>query len=1137
MQHLSNLANERILFFEGAMGTEIQKYSLSDIDWRDKVGCSEILNFSKKEIIQEIHTSYLKAGVDILKTNTFGAIPWVLSEYDLQDATEEIACAGVQIAKEACKQHMQDYQRQCFVAFALGPGTKLPSLGHIDYDTMYDGYVRAIKGGMQAQPDIILFETAQDPLQLKAAIHAALDIAPHIPLMVSVTIETTGTMLIGTDIKTLAVILEPFPLFSLGINCGLGPDLAQTYLKELSEYSPFRISIHANAGLPENRGGQTYYPMNAEEFSRIEASFCDIAGVHFIGGCCGTTPLHLKKLIESVGNKTPKPHKKSTPKAIASLFSHIELEQKPAPLLIGERSNATGSKAFREILLANDYEKALSVGMEQVKKQAHALDVSVAFAGRDERADMLEVIHRYNQKIAIPLMPDSTQVATLEVALKCIGGRCMINSANLEDGIEKFDKIAALAKRFGAVLVCLCIDEEGMAKSFERKVQIAQRMLERALSVHHLREEDIIFDPLTFTIGSGDEEYFSAGEDTLKAIKELKRLYPKAGSTIGLSNISFGLGKEARIFLNSIFLYHAISNGLSSAIVNVAHIIPYSKMSNEDKKICENLIFNTQKTAEPLYTLIEHFSTQKSLAIQNSDDSHLSDKERIIKYLIDGDREAMFKLLPSAKESIPPEKIINEILISAMKIVGERFGNGEMQLPFVLQSAEVMKASVDYLNDFLPKSQKKQQVTLILGTVKGDVHDVGKNLVDIILSNNGFKVINIGIKADISKFIEAYKEHKADCIGMSGLLVKSTLIMKENLEALNKAGINCPVMLGGAALNREFVKEHCSPIYKGDVYYCRDAFDSMALMEMIESQDFSDKRLPSERQAKAELKLKQNKKIQPTESVENLRKKSLPLESELYTPPFWGRKILADGRNAQGEQGFLGISLEECCKYLNIDYLFKTRFGFKKKGMKKEEYIQLKQEKIMPVYNELIKLIKDEYLFSPIVIYGYYPCYAINEELRVQDNQREIVFSFERQTKEEYRCIADYFPKKDTAGGVVALSFVSSGLRFSQFEEKLHQQGDFQKYHLLYALETELAEALAEFVHMRVKEELGVRGCRYSFGYPACPDLSQNRHLFEILKPEEFGATLNAEFMMHPEGSTCAIIAPHTKAKYFAIHS
>ncbi len=1147
---IKKLVQERILIIDGAMGTQLQAKAkeIPQSAWESKEGCNELLNRTAPDIIRSIHEAYAKADADIIKTNTFGAMPWVLEEYDLASEAYDLTKRGCQLVKEVCEKYsIPDKPRFC--ACSLGPGTKLPSLNHIDYDEMYEGYAQCAKGAKDGGADIFLLETCQDPLQIKAAIHACQDIAPKIPIMVSVTIEQTGTMLIGTDAATIATILEPFDIFSLGFNCGTGPDMIERHLQTLSQVWDRPISVHANAGLPQNRGGYTYYPMGPKEFTELEAKLTKYPGVAMIGGCCGTTPQHIKALSDAVKGKKPLPPQGSQPRSLASLFETKALHQEPPPFLMGERSNATGSKAFRELLLKSDYEGTLSVAQQQVRSGAHGLDVSVGFAGRNETKDMKEVIKLYNEKIPIPLMPDSTQVPALEVALKHIGGRPIINSANLEDGIEKFDKICSLAKRHGAALVLLTIDEEGMAKTKEKKLAVAERMYERAVNLHGLNPGDLVFDLLTFTVGSGEEEYQDAAIQTIEAIRELRQRHPEVGAVLGVSNISFGLEKHAREYLNSVFLHHCVQAGLTMAIVNVKNLIPYHKISEEDREVCEDLLFNRREKGDPLFRFIEHFSkAEKKEASSDDELSKLPLEQQIHKLLVDGDKERMMPLLEKAKDQIDPEKIINEILINAMKEVGELFGSGQMQLPFVLQSAEVMKAAVDYLNQFLPKAEKSSQTTLILGTVKGDVHDVGKNLVDILLTNNGFKVVNLGIKVELSEFIKAYKEHNAHAIGMSGLLVKSTQVMLENLKELKAQGIDVPILLGGAALTKKFVDEFCRPEYDGPIFYCRDAFDGIVAMSRIEEGNFDTKLgSDSEEEIEVEVKPQEEVKIDPKDVI-------LPPPAPVPTPPFWGRKELV-------------IDPDIAYEWINKRLLFKQRWGYKSKGMSKEEYQRQLEEKVIPAFERLRKELSD--IFAPTLLYGYWPARRVDNELYVfgeefgwqkeEDANREPIesiigdaieiFTFPRQCKKPHRCIADYF--HDERMDVCAFTCVSAGSKFSEYEGELFKAGKYHEYHLVHGLSVELAEALAEIVHKQIRIELGIlrgekpdlrdvkmvgyQGARYSPGYPACPDLELNRHIFNLLKPEEYGIELSETFQIHPEQSTCAIVVHHPEAKYFNV--
>ncbi len=1159
MTQIESLIKERVLILDGAMGTQIQALDIPDEAWEGNEGCNELLNVTLPDAIENIHAAYAEAGADIISTNTFGAIGWVLDDYGIGDRTYELAKAGAQRVKAVCDRFSTP-EKPRFVAGDLGPGTKLPSLGHITYREMYEGYKIAAAGLIDGGADLFLLETCQDPLQIKAAIHACEDVMHEkgvkLPICVSVTIELSGTMLIGTDAKTICTILEPFDILSLGFNCGTGPEQVEKHLKVISELWDRPISVHANAGLPQNRGGVTYYPMQDAEFAQFQKGFLDYDGVAMLGGCCGTTPAHIRALSDAVAGMKPKAPSGTMPKALASLFETRDLNQNPAPFLIGERSNATGSKAFRELLLAEDYEKTLSVAMEQVRAGAHGIDLSVGFAGRDERKDMAILSALYAQKLTLPLMVDSTQVDAIEIGLEQIGGKPIINSVNLEDGIEKFDTICSLAKRFGASLVCLAIDEQGMAKSKEDKIRIAERIYELATTKHGLDPRDLVFDLLTFTVGSGDEEYWTAAIETIEAIGAFHQMHPEVGFVLGVSNISFGLDKDARIYLNSVFLYHCVQAGLSMAIVNVKHTLPMSKISEADRKACEDLLFNRREEGDPLFAFIDHFSNVQALDQNQEDEAYakLDTKGKIRKLLIDGDKDRMLKLLESAKDEIDPNTIVNQILIDAMKEVGEMFGNGQMQLPFVLQSAETMKASVDFLNPYLPKQEKSSQATLVLGTVKGDVHDVGKNLVDILLTNNGYKVINIGIKADLEQFLEVMREQKIDAIGMSGLLVKSTAVMLENLKEMQKQGMTIPVLLGGAALTKKFVDEFCRPAYEGPIFYCRDAFDGIVAMSRIEEGNM-DTNLGSDNEEQEEIATPKEKKsivIPPLSEIKMpSRKIAVP------NPPSWGRRVLKQDVR------------ELAFSWINHKILFSQRWGYSNKGKDREYKKRFVENEMWPLFEKLKSQILEEELFDPVTLYGYYPCRSdgntllifdesegwnreseINREPLDQVRERaKYRLEFPRQTRKPFRCLADYF--RSDRHDVVALTLASAGSRFSELEDRLYKEGKFSDYHHLHGISVELAEAVAEILHKQIRLELNIsekeggslrdvkmrayHGKRYSFGYAACPDLELNRYLFEMLKPEEFGVVLGETFQMHPEQTTSALVVHHPEALYFAI--
>jgi len=1159
-QYILNTIKNRPLIIDGAMGTQLQQRDdkIPHAAWEGNEGCNELLNVTCPKILSEIFHAYLTAGADFITTNTFGSFSWVLDEYQIGHRAYELTKAGAELVKKECEKFSTP-EHPRFVLGSVGPGTKLPSLGHIHYDVMFKGYTEFCLALIDGGVDIFLLETCQDPLQIKAALHACQEAnrqrGTEIPIMVSVTIELSGTMLIGTDAGTIATILEPFDILSLGFNCGTGPEQVQKHVKTLSELWGRPISVHANAGLPQNRGGYTYYPMGPDEFAEQQEKFLELDGVSFLGGCCGTTPQHIRALVNRVANIQPKSACGKQANSLASLFSTVPLMQEPAPLLIGERSNATGSKAFRELLLAEDYEGTLSVGQQQVRAGAHVLDVSVGFACRDETKDMNSVMSLYAQKLSLPLMPDSTQTPALEEALKLIGGKPIINSVNLEDGIEKFDAVCQLAKKYGAALVCLTIDEVGMAKTVERKVEIAERIYELATKKHGINPEDLVFDLLTFTLGSGDEEYFDAGINTIEAIRELRLRHPEVGAVLGLSNISFGLDKDARPYLNSMFLHHCIEAGLTSVIINVKHIIPLNKITQEEQDICNNLIFNKKAKGASLFEFIEHFSTKEAVDNDVEDAAYLamSDEEKIAKLLMDGDKDRMIPLIEEARHKIAPEKIVNEILIDAMKVVGELFGSGQMQLPFVLQSAETMKKTVDYLNPYLPKVEKPVDTTLILGTVKGDVHDVGKNLVDIILSNNGFKVINLGIKVDLDSFVKTLKESNASALGMSGLLVKSTQVMKENLEALKAMDIKIPILLGGAALTRAFIDDFCRPFYDGPIFYCKDAFDGVTAMSRIEAGNFDTDLHGKESEEKIVIE-KKEVIIPPFAEL-----KMPSRDVKVPTPPFWGRRELKLTQQ----------QIEMAFEWVNHKILFKSRWGYSSKGMSKEAYKKQMDEVILPAYERLKAQFLDEKLFEPTIIYGYWPCRSDDNKLLIFDEQRgynnesqinreplEEVrkdaikeFYFPRQRKAPHRALSDFFHSE--RDDVIALTCVSAGAKLSEVEREIYARGDYTEYYMFHGLGVELAEALAEIAHKQIRLDLNIsegegsklsdvqmnkyQGSRYSFGYAACPDLELSRPLFDLLKPEEFGIELSETFQIHPEQSTSALVVYHPNATYYNI--
>ncbi|GHV05763.1 5-methyltetrahydrofolate--homocysteine methyltransferase [Campylobacterota bacterium] len=1124
---LTELLREKYLILDGAMGTLIALDGAEALEEAD--GCNELLNVTAPTLIASIHDRYLEAGADIIKSNSFGALPWVLEEFGLANRTEELCAAAVRVAK-SCAARYSDKPR--FVAASLGPGTKLPSLGHIGFDAMYDGYKRAITGAIGGGADLLLFETCQDPLQIKAALIAANDLFDtlgfRLEIMVSATIELTQTMLIGTSVATLAAILEPFELLSIGINCGVGPDKMRSHIDALAANSSHRLSIHANAGLPLNVGGKSVYPMGAEDFAALESSLAETDGVALLGGCCGTTPRHIAALVRSIEGRVPKPPKPKTAPALTSLFSVRKLFDDRL-FLIGERANATGSKAFRDLLLLENYEAALEVANEQIAAGADALDLSVGFAGRSEERDMVEIASRFALSINAPLMIDSTKESVIETGLKLVGGRAIINSANLEDGEARFVRIARLAKRFGTALVCLAIDETGMARTVEKKLEVAERMLALALR-EGLREHDLFFDLLTFTIASGEAEYRHAAMDTIDAIAILRERHPAVGAVLGVSNVSFGLKGYSRELLNSVFLRRAQAAGLTMAIINARTIVPLRSIADDDRAVCERLILGNEE--EALFAFIAHFERKsgggaqpKQTANDFANDPAQPIEETLSQMLIAARKEELIKLLPKAMEQVAPNLILNEILIGAMKEVGERFGDGRMQLPFVLKSAETMKAAADFLAPYLPKSSREKPLKIVIGTVRGDVHDVGKNLVDILLSNNGFEVVNIGVKVEYEAFIRAFREHNADAIGMSGLLVKSTQVMAENLAKMQADGLRLPVLLGGAALNRKFVAEYCQSVYDAPVVYCRDAFDAIAALSDLSLGKLTKTAIetPALRETIAQKTAEPTGEFVPTELV------------AAAVAPFWGRRELT-------------VPPELVFEWLDQNMLFKTRWGYGKRG---SDYRALLRSEILPTYERLKAQILNERLFEPVIIYGFYAARSEGERLIIYDEAgekplREIAFA--RSEKDKRRSIVDYFrADRDTAGFLVA----SAGVKLGEYVKALHGAGSYADYHFLSALAGELAEAAAEIAHKQIRIDLaitngetpdlrsvqtrGYTGKRYAPGYAACPDLAINRVIFDLLRPEVRGLNLTEHFSIDPEASTCAIVCAHPEAEYFTV--
>jgi len=1139
--------NEKVLVFDGALGTNLQKLNLSPQDFGGKDGCNEYLVITKPEAIRSVHESFLQVGCDVIETDTFGSNRIVLAEYGLADRVVELNEKAARLAKEVAQKYSTPEQPR-FVMGSVGPGTKLPSLGHIGFDELKSAYKEQYKGLVAGGVDGILIETCQDLLQTKIAIIAAEELfretGRRLPLIAQVTFESAGTMLLGTDIAAMVATLEMFPLSAIGINCATGPAEMAEHVRFLCENSIKNISVLPNAGLPENVGGVAHYKLAPEEFAVQIERFVKEFGVSIVGGCCGTTPEHLKAVVERMGKCVPKKRAPKHEPSCASLYGVSVYTQKPAPLLVGEQTNANGSKKFKQLLEREDYDAIVGVAREAVKEGAHLVDLCVAYVGRDEKKDMNETVSRFNQHVTVPVMIDSTEPAVIEEALKRIAGKPIINSINLEDGGERLRKICPLAKRYGAALVALTIDEKGMAKTREEKLRIAKRIHQMATQQYGIKSEDLFFDLLTFTLGSGSEEFRGAAPETIEAIRRLKKDLPGVHTILGVSNISFGLAPHTRQILNSVFLDECVKAGLDAAIVNAKKIVPLFKIAPEDLEATRRLLFNKWVNGkDPLQEFIAHFSKKTEVVETEKPHEKSGAIEDVLKgYILNGSGDGLEADLDEALKKYKPLEIINQLLLDGMKQVGELFGAGKMQLPFVLQSAEIMKKAVAYLERFMEKNVGQERGRIVLATVKGDVHDIGKNLVDIILTNNGYKVFNIGIKQPVDAIIKAVIENRADAIGLSGLLVKSTLIMKEDLEEMARRGIKLPVICGGAALTERYVEQDLSKAYQGPVHYGRDAFSGLKIMEGIKKDGGREPVVPN----KAQSPRDQKKPLFSKTFVESQKRPTGPSfhvhrDNAVPKAPFYGYRILKN------------IRLQDIFPWINKTALYRAQWQFKQGDRTPREFELYFQENVEPIFEQYKARTIREKILEPKVIYGFFHCYSENDELVVLDGSKanELTrFKFPRQSREPYQCIADFFRPKGDEPDVVAFYAVTMGRRVSEAEQKLFRSNKYTEYHYLHGFSVEATEALAEYTHLLIRRDMGIdhqdkrtkeeifrqkyQGSRYSFGYPACPNLEDQKKLFEILPAQKIGITLSETFQMLPEQSTSAMIVHHPQAKYFA---
>lgn len=1150
--------SSRVVVADGAMGTMLQARNPSLEDFEGHEGCNEILNVTRPDVVADVHAAYLDVGADCVETNTFGANLANLGEYGISDRIYELAAAGAAIARSAADARSTP-ERPRWVLGSVGPGTKLPSLGHVSFRELRDSYRVQVEGLIDGGVDAILIETAQDLLQAKAALigaRRALDSAGlDLPVIAQVTVETTGTMLLGSEIGAALTALEPLGIDVIGLNCATGPLEMSEHLRTLSQQARIRLSAMPNAGLPIITSDGAYYPLTAEELADAHEDFVLEYGLSLVGGCCGTTPEHIAALVNRMSGLTVRAREPQPVSAVASLYQQVPLVQDSTYLSIGERTNANGSKAFREAMLDQSWERCVEIARDQIRDGAHVLDLCVDYVGRDGVEDMSEMAFRLATASTLPVMLDSTEPGVLEAGLERLGGRSIINSVNFEDGEgpeSRFARTMPLIVEHGAAVVALTIDEEGQARTREWKVRVASRLIDTLVQDWGMRVEDILVDPLTFPIATGQEETRRDGIETIEAIREIRRLYPDVNTVLGLSNVSFGLNPAARQVLNSVFLHECTAAGLTSAILHASKILPMNRIDPEHREVALDLIYDRRRfddaglvTYDPLQRFLELFEGAETTSLRASKAEELASlplRERLERRIIDGERQGLDQDLDAALAEMSALQIVNDHLLTGMKVVGDLFGSGEMQLPFVLQSAEVMKAAVAYLEPHMDRTDESGKGTMVLATVKGDVHDIGKNLVDIILSNNGYNVVNIGIKQPITTIIEAAEQHDADVIGMSGLLVKSTVIMKENLEEMNARGIAArfPVILGGAALTRAYVEQDLAELYMGDVRYARDAFEGLKLMDIIMAikKGDTEARLPEPRR----------RRVARTSAVARVAEADLPERSDVDVdnpvpqPPFWGDRIVR------------GIPLAEYLPYLDERALFMGQWGLKSSRGDGPSYEELVESEGRPRLRYWLDRIQTESMIEPAVVYGYFPCVAHGNTLDVLDFDGDEVresFTFPRQRRGRFLCLSDFFrPRSSGQKDVVAFDVVTMGRAASEATARLFAEDAYRDYLELHGLSVQLTEALAEYWHARIRSELGFadedehdmdiliskqgyRGSRYSFGYPACPDLELQVGLFELLRPERIGVELSEEFQIHPEQSTSAIIVHHPEAKYF----
>ena len=1158
------------MIFDGAMGTSIQQWQPTADDFWGKEGCNEILVLSRPDIIREVHAGFLAVGCDVIETNTFGATRTVLGEYGLQDKVAAINQAAARMARDLASQFSTpDHPR--FAAGSIGPTTKLPSLGHIGFDEMTAAYVEQASALLEGGVDLLLVETCQDILQAKAALvgvfEALRQVSRRVPVAVQVTLEPAGNMLLGTEIGAALTALEPFDVDVIGMNCATGPREMNDAVRYLSLNSSKRISVQPNAGLPENAGGRAVYRLSPRELAEYHQHFIGDFGVGIVGGCCGTTAEHLKAVVEACAHLTPARREVKPAAAAASAYTSVPLDLEPKPLIVAEEMNTTTRKPeFRELVREGKYDDILVLAKRLVGEGSHLLDLCTAITGEDEKGYMVRVLDKIATRVPAPILVDTTEAEVLEEALKRIPGKAIVNSINLEDGERRTSRVLPLARKYGAAVICLTIDEAGMALTAERKVAIAKRIYELATRKYGLRPAELIFDALALPISTGQEDYRTAGIETLRALEGIKRELPDVKTVLGVSNISFGLDTYPRRVLNSVFLYEAVNCGLDIAIVNYSKIYPLHRIPEAEVELARKLIFADTSAGDPLQKYLAHFAgAEEKNAAPAAEAEALSVEEQLKFCIVQGEkgigqgerRRSLEQLLESALARFTPLDLINHVLLDGMRTVGDLFGARKMQLPSVLDSASVMKQAVAYLEPKMEKAEGARKATIVLATVRGDVHDIGKNLVDIILSNNGFKVVNLGIKQPSDSIIAAARQHRADAIGLSGLLVKSTLEMKYVLQDLQQQGLQFPVLCGGAALTRKYVEDDLRREYTAGVFYGGDAFDGLHIMNDLAEAERREARLAEGRVIKEFVR-----PAAAGAAADTSRVMVVPPAPDVPQPPFWGVRVRRD------------FDLREVFCYVNETALFKNQWQLKTASQ--ADYVQMVDEKFRPLLRNLEEEVMVAGWFEPKAVWGYFPAQSEGNDVIVYDPasfhpskpksglpgtpsgggkavEELLRFTFPRQKEGRQLCIADFFRPRASGGmDVLGLSLVTVGSKISQEANRLFAAGEYTRYLYLHGLGVETAEALAEYQHRLMRQELSIagedasairdlfhqkyRGSRYSFGYPACPHLEDQAKLFSLLHPEEHvGVQLTTGFMLEPEQSTSAIMVHHPAAKYFVV--